>query len=354
MPGRRKTPCPGPLVLFTIIGRCSTGPGHQMKKILSIDAGGVRGIVPAIILAEIEARTGEPVSNLFDFFAGTSTGGMLALSLNCPDPSDRLRPLCSAVDVERLFHNWVDRVFGNGLSKTDKRLTKKKSASHIEDMFREYFGDALLSSSLKPTMVTAFNLATGQPHLFNSVKTGTNICGDVLMWQAARATTAIFTHFPPFRLPIPSSPFRQAYEVCLVDGSLFASNPAMLALAEARTLFPGEDDFLLVSLGCGEPARASLPADLPQKRGHIFESSLAAQSACTDYQMQAFLPSQRYIRIQADLLPGFDRIDDASAEYMLSMDEIVRKTVARYAKLLDRLVDVLAPDPLQKLQLDVA
>jgi len=38
-----------------------------MKKILSIDAGGVRGIVPAIILAEIEARTGQPVSALFDF-----------------------------------------------------------------------------------------------------------------------------------------------------------------------------------------------------------------------------------------------------------------------------------------------
>jgi patatin-like phospholipase/acyl hydrolase len=73
----------------------------------------VESFLPSF-LAEIEARTGEPVSNLFDFFAGTSTGGMLALSLNCPDPPDRLRPLCSAVDVERLFHKWVDRVFGNG------------------------------------------------------------------------------------------------------------------------------------------------------------------------------------------------------------------------------------------------
>ena len=64
--------------------------------------------------------------------------------------------------------------------------------------------------------------------------------------------------------------------------------------------------------------------------------------------------SLRMPRIQADLLPGYDRIDDASAEYMLSMDEIARETVARYTKLLDRLVDVLAPDPLQKLELDVA
>jgi patatin-like phospholipase/acyl hydrolase len=43
-----------------------------MRKILSIDAGGVRGIIPATILADVEARTEKPVCNLFDFFTGTS------------------------------------------------------------------------------------------------------------------------------------------------------------------------------------------------------------------------------------------------------------------------------------------
>jgi predicted acylesterase/phospholipase RssA len=330
------------------------GTGQQMKKILSIDAGGVRGIVPAIILAEIEARTGQPVSNLFDFFAGTSTGGMLALGLNRPERSNRLSPLFSASAIERLFHKWGDHVFANKLSKTERRVTTKTSASRIEELFREYFGDTLLSSSLKPTMVTAFNLTSGQPYFFNSAKTGATIDGDVLMWQAARATTAISTHFSPYRLVIPSSLFRRAYEVCLVDGSLFASNPAMLALAEARTLFPGEDDFFLLSLGCGEAARTGLPAELHQTRRHIFESSLTAQSACTDYQLQAFLPPQHYLRIQANIGPGSARIDDASEEYFLSMHEIAQETIRRYAKLLDRVVDVLAPDPLRKLELGVA
>jgi hypothetical protein len=123
MPGRRKTPLPWAFSSIYDHRQVFYRSRPADEKILSIDAGGVRGIVPAIILAEIEARTGEPVSNLFDFFAGTSTGGMLALSLNRPDHSARLRPLCSAVDVERLFHKWVDRVLGNGLSKPDKRLT---------------------------------------------------------------------------------------------------------------------------------------------------------------------------------------------------------------------------------------
>jgi hypothetical protein len=118
-------------------------------------------------------------------------------------------------------------------------------------MFREYFGTALLSDSFKPTMVTALDLTTGQPFFLNSAKAVRNVGNDVLMWQAARATTAVPTHCSPLRLSISDTPFRRARETCLADGSLFASNPAMCALAEARSLFPGEDDFLLISLGCG-------------------------------------------------------------------------------------------------------
>jgi patatin-like phospholipase/acyl hydrolase len=50
-----------------------------MKKILSIDGGGIRGLIPALVLAEIETRTGKAVADCFDLIAGTSTGGILAL-----------------------------------------------------------------------------------------------------------------------------------------------------------------------------------------------------------------------------------------------------------------------------------
>jgi hypothetical protein len=54
-------------------------------------------------------------------------------------------------------------------------------------MFRDFFGDALLSDSLKPTLVTAFDLTTGQPFFFDSAEVTRNVGNDVLMWQAARA-----------------------------------------------------------------------------------------------------------------------------------------------------------------------
>ncbi len=61
----------------------------DVVKILAIDGGGIRGIIPATVLAEIERRTGARIADLFDLVAGTSTGGILALGLVKPDSSGR-------------------------------------------------------------------------------------------------------------------------------------------------------------------------------------------------------------------------------------------------------------------------
>jgi hypothetical protein len=67
-----------------------------------------------------------------------------------------------------LFHEWGNRAFGNKQSKTGQPIGEMSSENCIEDLFREYFGDALLSDSIKPTMVTTFDLTTGQPFFLNS------------------------------------------------------------------------------------------------------------------------------------------------------------------------------------------
>jgi uncharacterized protein len=59
-------------------------------RILAIDGGGIRGLIPAIVLAELERRAGRRASELFDLIAGTSTGGMLACALCAPDPAGRI------------------------------------------------------------------------------------------------------------------------------------------------------------------------------------------------------------------------------------------------------------------------
>jgi uncharacterized protein len=306
-----------------------------MRKILSIDAGGVRGIIPATILAELEARTGQPVCSLFDFVAGTSSGGMLVLCLNRPDAFSCQRPFCSATEASKLFYEWGHRAFANKSSKGARPIEEISSGNCIEDLLRDLFGDALLSDSLTPTLVTAFDVTMGQPFFFNSAKVARDIGNDILMWQAARATTAVPTHFSPFRLSILDAPFRRSREALLVDGSLFATNPAMCALAEARSLFPDEDDWLLLSLGSGDTSQ--------KNRRRIVDISLAAQSACVDYQMRAFLPPKRYIRIQPHLTQGLDRIDDPSEQNLRALQRAAQQTIAINEDILDQLADLLAP-----------
>ena len=72
-----------------------------MKKILTIDGGGIRGVLPARILHEIEKRMKKPISEIFDLIAGTSTGGILALCLTKPDAKGK--PRYKALDILKFY-----------------------------------------------------------------------------------------------------------------------------------------------------------------------------------------------------------------------------------------------------------
>ncbi len=80
-------------------------------RILSIDGGGIRGIIPAIILASIEERTGKPISELFDLIAGTSTGAILALGLTKPNASGK--PEFTAQRIGELYEEEIPNIFRN-------------------------------------------------------------------------------------------------------------------------------------------------------------------------------------------------------------------------------------------------
>ena len=83
---------------------------NKLYKILSIDGGGIRGIIPALVLVEIEKRTGKPIHELFDLVAGTSTGGIIAVGLNIPDEKTG-KARYAAKDVVKLFQNRGQMIF---------------------------------------------------------------------------------------------------------------------------------------------------------------------------------------------------------------------------------------------------
>src|SRR3977135_845575 len=119
----------------------------KLVKILSIDGGGIRGIVPSIVLAEIERRTQRPVAKLFDLVAGTSTGGILALGLTIPKESGG--PLYRADEFAGMYAREGPRIFSRStwhkVTGFNNLINVKYSSSGIEAVLKEFFGESRLS-----------------------------------------------------------------------------------------------------------------------------------------------------------------------------------------------------------------
>ena len=111
-------------------------------RILSLDGGGIRGLIPALVLAALEQRTGKPTAQLFDLIAGTSTGGVLALGLTRPGPGGK--PLYRADDMVGAQMVWLNVVrtrFSGRVepaeSEIDAELAQRTSAASTEYLISE-------------------------------------------------------------------------------------------------------------------------------------------------------------------------------------------------------------------------
>ena len=89
--------------------------GQHMVSILSIDGGGIRGIIPATFLIEFEKRTGKPICELFDLIAGTSTGGILAAALTLPNSLGK--PEYSAEQVHSAYLEYSGTIFHRSMGR---------------------------------------------------------------------------------------------------------------------------------------------------------------------------------------------------------------------------------------------
>src|SRR3954453_664746 len=119
-------------------------------KVLSIDGGGIRGLIPALVLAEIERRTGRPTADLFALIAGTSTGGILACGLTRPGPDGR--PLHSAEALADLYRTEGPKIFDRSLRKkitsVGGLVDERYDDEALNAALATYLGDARLKDAL--------------------------------------------------------------------------------------------------------------------------------------------------------------------------------------------------------------
>jgi uncharacterized protein len=297
-----------------------------MIKILSIDGGGIRGIIPAIILAEIEKRTNHPIYKLFDLIAGTSTGGVIALGLT--KPNEEGKPEYQAQDLARLYEERGDEIFYqsflNKLTNPGGLFNQKYPSKNIEKILRSYFKETLLSEALTDVLITSYEIERRDTFFFKSTHARKNKTRNFLMKDAARATSAAPTYFEPEK--IPTGDLTEYY--ALVDGGVFANNPAMCALVEAKTMFPDEKDFLVVSLGTGELTRPIYYKDarswgLAHWSHPILSVVFDGVSDSVDYQLRQLLPTiednQKYYRFQIRLDDASDDMDNTKTDNLRAL-----------------------------------
>jgi uncharacterized protein len=283
-------------------------------KVLSIDGGGIRGIIPALVLETIEQRTGRPISAMFDLIAGTSKGGIIALGLT--KPAEDGRPAHSAKTIVDLYETWGPRTFSRSLRQRIRTcngiLGEKYSCEGFNDMVAEYLGDARLSDALTDVLITAYDTERRCPFFFKSARARSQENCNFLMRLAALATAAAPTYFEPLKLETETA----AEYYSLIDGGVYANNPAMCAYAEVMRDRP-EADVLLVSLGTGELTRP-LPYDEVKDWGLVgwarpmLDVVFDGVSNTTDYQLCQLLGARSYYRFQVILDQRSERIDDAS------------------------------------------
>ncbi len=318
-------------------------------SILSIDGGGIRGLIPALVLAEIEERTDRPIAELFDLVAGTSTGGILSLGLTAPDDDDT--PRHSASDLVEFYDEEGGDIFQKYgwkmYEKARSLIDEKYDADNIERILKDRFGSASLSDALTPVLVPAYEIEQRRPYFFKSHRAKESSERDILMWKAARATSAAPTYFEPFKINI-EGPVEY---LALIDGGVYANNPAACALVEGAADFSADpSEVFMVSVGTGVNTNSLRYEDV--RDWGIFDWAqplldvvFDGVSDSVDYQLNALLNAgsgpQRYYRLQPKLDDATDAMDNASPSNLRSLKLLARDLIADESDEIDAICEAL-------------
>lgn len=317
---------------------------YKMKKvrILSIDGGGIRGILPGIVLNQIEKKlqkkTKDPnirLADMFDFMAGTSTGGILTLAYLTPNEDNR--PKLSAQDAVNIYLERGDEIFDANLWQKIKSgegiIDEKYSASKLEKALDDTFGDIKLSNLLKPCIITSYDIRNGKPHFFKQHKAKNDI-HNFKVKDVARATSAAPTYF---ETALVKNDLGTPYP--LIDGGVFVNNPALVAYSEARTMefsgidhFPTAKDMMIVSIGTGSVSK-NYEYEKAKDWGAIgwikpiIEIMMSGNSQTVHYHLTQIFDTlgldneKDYHRLEPKILTADSEMDNASVENLRKLKE---------------------------------
>jgi uncharacterized protein len=302
----------------------------DQTTILSIDGGGVRGVIPAVVLAAIEEGTGgTPVCELFDVIAGTSTGGILALGLSCP--GEGRRPRFRAADLVEMYRTQGPRIFPHEfLGKIRRLFGPEYPEEGRREVMTERFGETRLKEALTEVIVTSYDIRGRRPIFFRRDQAKVSHTHDFAMRDVALATSAAPTYFRPVVLPDAES----RGEMVLVDGGVYANNPGMCGFVDRTAAQGRREGTLMVSLGTGELTK---PLSYGEAKGwgligwgtHILDVVFDGVTEAVEYQLKTLLGPEAIYRFQVTLTAAEEPMDDVEEANVKALIDLAEELVKR-------------------------
>ena len=315
-------------------------------KVLCIDGGGIRGLIPALVLAEIERRTGRRIAEMVDLIAGTSTGGILACGLARAGADGR--PLYSAEELADIYIEEGPKIFHRSLLKKivsiDGWIDERYDDEGLNAAIAEYLGDARLSAALTDVFVTAYDIQDRFAFFFRSARARRDPTYDFPLAQVARATAAAPTYFEPVEVTDVGG--SRTYP--LIDGGVYAVNPSMCAYADVVRSGRLDELALMLSLGTGAHTRA-YTYDEARGWGQLEWArpliDVVFDGVADTIEFEAgTLMRERYMRLQDELSLASDDLDDASPENLQALQDEAAALIASSDRQLDRACAILVTD----------
>lgn len=346
----------------------------KMVTVLSIDGGGIRGIIPSTILGHLESKLQEldgasvRIADYFDVIAGTSTGGLVTTMLTAPNKDNR--PLYAATDINNFYLEHCPKIFPQ--SSRNNFVTKvtslfgavtgpKYDGKYLKSLTKELLGNITINQTLTDVIIPAFDIKRLQPVIFSTDDGKENISKNALLSDVCLGTSAAPTFLPAHYFETKDADGKtRSFD--LIDGGVAANNPTLMAITHiSKEILMGKFKFddmkpmessrmLVLSLGTGAPKQAEkYSAAAASKWGllnWVYDNGSTpmvdvygdASSDMVDIHVSTLFQSlhckNNYLRIQYDTLTGDESsVDIATTENLQKLvqigNDLLKKPISR-------------------------
>ncbi|WVZ16608.1 hypothetical protein V8G54_009590 [Vigna mungo] len=316
----------GQLIGGFSIQKLTPSDSGNVLTVLSIDGGGIRGILPATVLDYLDKalKAKDPNADLahyFDVIGGSSTGGLITAMLATPSPHDPTRAAFTPAQIVEFYKQNGPHIFNQS---TGTLFGPQFDGKFLHNIIREVVKDTRLSQTLTNVVIPTFDIKTQKPVIFSNYKLENAPYLNALLSDICISTSAAPTFLPPYYFE------NDGVEFNMIDGGVAAGNPTQAIISEVlqHNVYP---KFLVLSLGTGtEKNNQTLDAERAAKwsalhwLGPIIGFFNRVPATMTEYYLESLFsqPGDTYLRIEEyDLNPAFSNLVNVTPESMKGLED---------------------------------